>query len=80
MLDGPDGMAGILVDLKGDCLDIEQLAREIARLATDTESYQRLLSRVPAAARKFDPAVLTEKYDAVYRDVMAERSLSLIHI
>ena len=73
MLDGPDGMAGILVDLNGDCLDIEQLAREIARLATDAEFYQGLLSRVPAAARKFDPAVLTEKYDAVYRDVMAER-------
>jgi glycosyltransferase involved in cell wall biosynthesis len=73
MLDGPEGMAGILVDLDGDCLDIEQLAREISRLATDAELYQKLLSRVPAAARKFDPAVLTEKYDAVYRGVMAGR-------
>lgn len=72
MLDGTEGMAGILVDLNGDCLQIEQLAREISRLASDAEFYQLLRSRVPAAARKFDPGVLTEKYDTVYRDVMTE--------
>lgn len=67
MLDSPEGQAGHLVELDGDAIDIPVLVDAIAALATEPDRYQALLDCVPAAARKFDPAILAEKYDRVYR-------------
>lgn len=71
MLDGPDGMAGDLIELDGDSLDVEQLAAAIVLLATDSAHYARCLSAVPAAARKFDPGILATRHDSAYRAAMA---------
>ena len=72
MLEGPDGLAGELTELEGESLNLEQLARSIASLATDPVRYQSRLSAVPAAARKFDPDILAAKHDIAYREAMAE--------
>jgi len=67
MLDSPEGQAGHLVELDGDAIDIPVLVGAIAALATEPDRYQALLDCVPAAARKFDSAILAEKYDRAYR-------------
>ena len=59
---------GVLFDLNEDwSIDTEALARIIARLATDPAEVSALRDRVPLAARRFDPRLMAEKYDAVYR-------------
>tara|TARA_R110001592_G_scaffold215025_2_gene468291 strand:+ start:61237 stop:64716 length:3480 start_codon:yes stop_codon:yes gene_type:complete len=72
MLDGPDGRAGILVDLDGEAINIEVIAREIANLASDPGAYQQILSGVQSAALKFDPHIMAARHDEAYREAMAE--------
>ena len=75
MVSGPEGPAGVLVALDGAEIDIALWAEKIAHLALDKLACEELQSRVLSAAKKFDPAVMTKKYDEVYRAVLDESML-----
>lgn len=72
MLTGEAGMAGSVVALRGDTVDIGALAAEIARLATDKAYYQQAVDVVAEVSQRFDPALMADKHDAVYRNVVSE--------
>ncbi|TDG15113.1 glycosyltransferase [Seongchinamella unica] len=67
MLDGPQGMAGAVVPLDGDKIDIPAMVDLLTVLLTAGENYKAMQDAVPGAAGKFDPAILASKHDAVYR-------------
>ncbi|MBR0774553.1 glycosyltransferase [Bradyrhizobium diazoefficiens] len=71
MLDAGDGVAGVLFDLKDWEIDVPAVGQMIASLADDEQRYRELKSRVPAAAAKFDLAAMLEKYENIYRDILA---------
>jgi len=74
MLQGKDGMAGAVLSLDGDNIDVSTMADLIATIADDADRYQSMREAVAAATEKFDPAVLASKHDAAYRaalDVVA---------
>ncbi|KZX55066.1 hypothetical protein A3709_08715 [Halioglobus sp. HI00S01] len=75
MLDSSQGPAGAVVPLDNHEIDIARLASEMARLAGDADYYASLHAAVPAAAEKFDPAVLAEKHDEAYRLALLEPGL-----
>jgi len=72
MLSGPDGPAGILVDLDGLEINISLWAEKIGLLASDKMACESLQSSVVGAAQKFDSVIMTKKYDEVYRSVLDE--------
>jgi glycosyltransferase involved in cell wall biosynthesis len=69
MLQSEGGLAGELFDLLDWTIPVQRVGTLIVDLAEDSERYQRLLSRVPAAASKFDPLAMLEGYEAVYRSL-----------
>ena len=69
MLQSEGGLAGELFDLQDWTIPVQRVGTLIVDLAEDCERYQRLLSRVPAAASKFDPLAMLERYEAVYRSL-----------
>ena len=71
MLDSSEGLAGELVDLDEWQIRIEAVGQIIVTLANDVVAYQRLLRCVPLAAAKFDTGRMVEKYEEVYRGVLA---------
>jgi glycosyltransferase involved in cell wall biosynthesis len=75
MLSGPDGPAGVLVELDGFEINVSLWAEKIAHLASDKIACESLQSRVFSAAQKFDSGVMTRKYDEVYRSVLDESVL-----
>lgn len=75
MLEADDGLAGALFDLEEWEIPVGCLSSMIANLATpSTGLYSNALSRVPAAARKFDPELLYSKYSAVYSSAIQQSS------
>jgi glycosyltransferase involved in cell wall biosynthesis len=70
MLISADGLAGEVFDLVNLSIPVESLSHLIIRLAEDQEYYQSLVDRVPAAAKKFDPSIMAEKYCDVYLDML----------
>ncbi len=70
MLGAGEGLAGEVFDLKDWEIDVVAVGQTIVSLANDVQRYQELKSRVPTAAAKFDPAVMVEKYEKVYRDIL----------
>jgi glycosyltransferase involved in cell wall biosynthesis len=72
MLDSEQGMAGAVVGMSGDEIDVSGMAREIALLAADSSLHQSLAACVTAAAKKFDPTILARKHDEVYRAAAAD--------
>ena len=75
MLSGPDGLAGVLVELDGFEINVSLWAEKIAHLASDKIACESLRSRVFSAVQKFDSGVMTRKYDEVYRSVLDESVL-----
>jgi glycosyltransferase involved in cell wall biosynthesis len=71
MLDSVEGLAGELVDLKDWEIPVEAVGQIILTLANDSLAYQRLLRCVPLAAAKFDTRAMVDKYEEVYRGVLA---------
>lgn len=71
MLATDGGLAGELVALEGWAIPVETLGQVILTLANNAPAYQRLLSRVPQAAAKFDPNVMADKYEQVYREALS---------
>ena len=67
MLNGPEGMAGAVLPLDSDKIDIPALQDVIVRVATDPDLHQAMCNAVPAATAKFDPEILANKHDAAYR-------------
>ena len=67
MLEGPKGMAGAVLSLDGDNIDIAALRDKIVSIVTDERVRQAMYDAVPEAAAKFDPAILADKHDIVYR-------------
>ncbi|MFC4764053.1 glycosyltransferase [Dyella koreensis] len=67
MLGVGDGMAGEVFDLNDWNIEVESLAKQIAQLANDSDRYMKLATHVHAAAEKFDPDTMCERYEAVYR-------------
>lgn len=70
MLEGADGPAGELFDLQDFSIPVRDVASLVVRLATDRLHYETLKSRVLHAAEKFDPSVMTQKYQDVYHSVL----------
>jgi glycosyltransferase involved in cell wall biosynthesis len=70
MLEGPKGMAGAVLSLDGDIIDIAALRDKIVSIVTDERVRQAMYDAVPEAAAKFDPAILADKHDIVYRAVL----------
>jgi glycosyltransferase involved in cell wall biosynthesis len=69
MLAAPDGrLAGDLQPLDDWQVPIEDLAARIAGFATDPARLAAARDAVPAAAAKFDPALMQEAYARVYLD------------
>jgi glycosyltransferase involved in cell wall biosynthesis len=67
MLQSKEGLAGVLFDLKDWAIPVEAVGQIILKLANDPCAYKRLIDNVPLAADKFDPEVMIDKYDAVYK-------------
>ncbi|MEP4147274.1 MAG: glycosyltransferase [Halioglobus sp.] len=70
MLEGKNGMAGAVVPLEDDKINIEALRDIIASIVTDQEMRQSMCAAVPEAAAKFDPAILANKHDIAYRSAL----------
>lgn len=70
MLSADGSLAGELFELQNFSIPVENLANLIARLASDSTYYQILKERVPSAAKKFDPSIMMEKYEDIYRSVL----------
>lgn len=70
MLSADDSLAGELLELQNFSIPIENLANLIVRLASDSTYYQILKGRVPSAVKKFDPSIMIEKYEDIYRSVL----------
>lgn len=70
MLDGPDGLAGLLVPLDGAGIDIARWSQHVAALADDRDAMAALAARVAGAVRKFDPQLMAQSHDAAYRSVL----------
>ncbi len=70
MLDSDEGMAGGVVPLAGDDIDIAALAREITKFAGDSGAFTAARDAVACAVAKFDPAVLARRHDEVYRGAL----------
>jgi glycosyltransferase involved in cell wall biosynthesis len=69
MLAAPEGrLAGDLQPLADWQVPIEDLAARIAGFATDPARLAAALEAVPAAAAKFDPALMQAAYGQVYLD------------
>jgi glycosyltransferase involved in cell wall biosynthesis len=72
MLATEDGPAGALFDLEDWAVPIAVVGRIIAELAENRDACRQLQSRVARAAAKFDPAVMLEKYEAVYASCLSD--------
>ncbi len=71
MLSTSTGVAGAIFGLKDWQIPIEDLALQISDLARNPRLLAEMNARVPEAARRFDPTVMRDKYDAVYQSVAA---------
>ncbi|MBQ7454682.1 MAG: glycosyltransferase family 4 protein, partial [Selenomonadaceae bacterium] len=60
--------AGIVFDLIGGKVPVDELAKILRTLADDATAYEKIRSRVSSAAKKFSIEHVAEKYVAVYED------------
>ncbi len=70
MLQSPLGPAGVTFALKKWQIPVDALAKQIAALAQDPELLKTLTDCVAEAARKFDPQLMRDRYDAVYEGLL----------
>lgn len=71
MLDSAEGLAGELFDLEEWEIRVKAVGQIILTLANDPLAYQRLLRCVPLAAAKFEACTMVDKYEGIYREVLA---------
>jgi len=72
MLEAGDAMAGKIFPLENWKIPVSQVARIIARCATDKVFYKQMKIVVPNAAEKFDPQIMRNKYDDIYVQLFHE--------
>ena len=60
------GEAGIVFDLVGGKIPVDELAKILRNLADNPAAYDKIKNQVDAAAKKFSIEHVTEKYIAVY--------------
>ncbi len=70
MLTTPDGVAGAMFALDDWQVPVEQLALIIADLARNRSLLDKMTALVPQAAKRFDPDLMRDRYDAVYQRVI----------
>ncbi|MOA52947.1 hypothetical protein D3C78_1763290 [compost metagenome] len=69
MLEGDDGLAGVLFELNNWQIPIDQVATIIEKLAEPgSELYSTAKKNVGRAAEKFNPDTLYAMYHRVYSD------------
>lgn len=79
MLDTPEGMAGVLFSLDPDWqIDVDALAQIVAALASNPAEMDRLRTRVPKAAARFDPRKMAEDYSNVYLEAAGMKTATSI--
>lgn len=71
MLETEQGPAGALFELEDWNIPVEDLGEFIGELANNPARVREMRSSVPAAAKKFDPYVLAEQYDAAYQEALS---------
>ena len=71
MLESTGNISGVLfpLDSNGE-IPVPQVADIIAQCATNEVYYENMKKAVPAAAAKFKPEVMRNKYEQVYMEVM----------
>ncbi len=74
MLQGDNGFAGAVFPLEDDNIDVPALAALLASVAGNEETYRCMQRAVPAAAEKFDPAILAGKHDKAYRAALGVKA------
>lgn len=72
MLDAEGDCAGATFSLVDWRIPVDDVARIIARFATDEAAYQAAKNTVAASVSKFDPAVMREKYHDIYMGVVED--------
>lgn len=71
LTDDTGEVAGYLVDISGGTVPIEQTARQVAELATDSELRVRKQSLAEAQSSRFDMDRVVDMYGEVYRRAIA---------
>jgi glycosyltransferase involved in cell wall biosynthesis len=71
MLDSAEGLAGELFGLEDWEIRVEAVGQIILTLANDPLAYQHMLRCVPLAAAKFEARTMINKYEGIYREVLA---------
>jgi glycosyltransferase involved in cell wall biosynthesis len=69
MLEANGGIAGAILSLNNWELPIEEFAKEISRMASDTEYFEGLRRLAPLAAKKFSTQEMCAQYDKVYMEL-----------
>ena len=76
MLGAEGDLAGCLFELRDWQIPVDELAEKISRCATDNHYYQCLSEAVTAAAEKFNPYTMRDKYAEVYSQLHRDPSVS----
>ncbi|OOG48392.1 glycosyltransferase [Polaromonas sp. A23] len=76
MLAGPQGLAGELFALTDWTIPVAVLSDHMLELANDLSRYAALRNRVDAAAAKFDPDRMAERYEQVYAESLQGRRIA----
>ncbi len=71
MLETEQGPAGALFELEDWSIPVDELGEFIGELSRNPARVREMRSSVPAAAKKFDPYVLAEQYDAAYQEALS---------
>lgn len=74
MLKTEQGLAGALFELEGWSIQVDALGELIGELSRNPARVQEMRACVPVAAKKFDPYVLAEQYDASYQEALSGSS------
>jgi glycosyltransferase involved in cell wall biosynthesis len=75
MLSSEAGMAGAVVGLNGESVDVEAVAADIARMASEPDYFAAMADAVGQVVQKFDPDLLAARHDEVYRGLAGADSM-----
>lgn len=76
MLACPQGLAGELFALTDWTIPVNELSERMVQLALDHHRYTALNENVCAAAAKFDPDLMTERYGQLYTECLQNKRIA----
>lgn len=76
MLTSPHGPAGEFFALQDWTIPVDELSEHMVQLAQDLHRYAALSEHVSAAAEKFDPDRMAERYGQVYAEALQGRHIA----